>query len=142
VTVTFGPPLPSSSKAADVRQAVMALATEAMTTRIEREDLLHLRFLHTAKHRWSTLAMADATGTELTFGRVLVGSLMLSRWIRKHAGSERMIGLMLPSSIGGALRARTMLRAGHAERRASHPRPPMRRVASRGARPRSRPPTC
>jgi len=103
VTVTFGPPLPSSSKAADVRQAVMALASEAMTTRIERGDLLHLRFLHTAKHRWSALAMADATGTELTFGRVLVGSLMLSRWIRKHPGSERMIGLMLPSSIGGAL---------------------------------------
>src|SRR5580765_553962 len=103
VTVTFGPPLPSSSKAADVRQAVMALASDAMTTRIERGDLLHLRFLHTAKHGWSTLAMADATGTELPFGRVLVGSLMLSRWIRKHAGSERMIGLMLPSSIGGAL---------------------------------------
>ena len=37
VTVTFGPPLPSSSKAADVRQAVMALASEAMATRIERD---------------------------------------------------------------------------------------------------------
>jgi acyl-[acyl-carrier-protein]-phospholipid O-acyltransferase / long-chain-fatty-acid--[acyl-carrier-protein] ligase len=112
VTVTFGPPLPSSSKAADVRQAVMALASDAMTSRIDRGDLLHLRFMRTAKHRWSTLAMADAGGTELTFGRVLVASMMMSRWIRKNAGSESMVGLMLPSSIGGALANIAALLAG------------------------------
>ena len=112
VTVTFGLPLSSSSKAADVRQAVMALASDAITGRIDRQDLLHARFIRMAKRRWSTLAMADASGTELTFGRALVGALLLSRWIRKHAGAGRMVGLMLPASIGGALANVATLLAG------------------------------
>ena len=47
--------------------------------------------------------MADSTGRELTFGRALVGSLLLARAIRRHVPDGESIGLLLPASVGGAL---------------------------------------
>ena len=77
-----------------------------------RGDLLHLRFLKTARRRFFSLAMADASGTELTFGKALAGSLALARWIRRKSPGERMIGLMVPASVGGALANIAVLFAG------------------------------
>ena len=64
---------------------------------------LATRFLRTAKRRWSSFCMADSTGRELTFGRALVGSLLLARAIRRHVPAGSSIGLLLPASVGGAL---------------------------------------
>ena len=47
--------------------------------------------------------MADSTGRELTFGRALVGSLLLARAIRRQVPDGGSIGLLLPASVGGAL---------------------------------------
>ena len=47
--------------------------------------------------------MADSTGRDLTFGRALVGSLLLARAIRRHVPDGASIGLLLPASVGGAL---------------------------------------
>jgi len=47
--------------------------------------------------------MAIRTGRELTFGRALVGSLLLARAIRRRAPAGSSIGLLLPASVGGAL---------------------------------------
>jgi acyl-[acyl-carrier-protein]-phospholipid O-acyltransferase/long-chain-fatty-acid--[acyl-carrier-protein] ligase len=66
-------------------------------------DTLASRFIHTAKRRWSSLAMADSTGRELTFGRALAASLLLARAIERRAGQAPAIGLLLPASVGGAL---------------------------------------
>jgi acyl-[acyl-carrier-protein]-phospholipid O-acyltransferase/long-chain-fatty-acid--[acyl-carrier-protein] ligase len=66
-------------------------------------DTLGSRVLHTAKRNWSSFCMADSTGRELTFGRALVGSLLLARAIRRLAPDDRLIGLLLPASVGGAL---------------------------------------
>jgi acyl-[acyl-carrier-protein]-phospholipid O-acyltransferase/long-chain-fatty-acid--[acyl-carrier-protein] ligase len=66
-------------------------------------DTLGSRFLHTAKRRWSSFAMADSTGRELTFGRALVASLLLARAILRIAPGQPNIGLLLPASVGGAL---------------------------------------
>src|SRR5205823_3425627 len=56
----------------------------------------------TARRRWSAFAMADSTGRELTFGRALVGSLLLSRAIQRVSRGPN-VGLLLPASVGGAL---------------------------------------
>jgi acyl-[acyl-carrier-protein]-phospholipid O-acyltransferase/long-chain-fatty-acid--[acyl-carrier-protein] ligase len=61
------------------------------------------RFVRTAKRRWSSFAIADSTGRELTFGRTLVASLLLARAIRRTAPNDANIGLLLPASVGGAL---------------------------------------
>jgi acyl-[acyl-carrier-protein]-phospholipid O-acyltransferase/long-chain-fatty-acid--[acyl-carrier-protein] ligase len=56
--------------------------------------------------------MADSTGRDLTFGRALVGSLLLARAIRRHVPTGTSIGLLLPASVGGALANIAALIAG------------------------------
>lgn len=103
VTVTFGRPLPSTAKAADVRQAVMELGAEAVARRMEKAGQLHGRFIRAARRRFFSFAMADSLGRRLTYGQALIASLVLARKIRRRCGDDRMVGLMLPASVGGAL---------------------------------------
>jgi acyl-[acyl-carrier-protein]-phospholipid O-acyltransferase/long-chain-fatty-acid--[acyl-carrier-protein] ligase len=112
VTVTFGAPLSATATAAQVRQAILELGTDAVSHRFGRGDLLHLRFLRTARRRWFSFAMADSSGRELTYGKALAGSLALARRIRDRCRDERMVGIMLPASVGGALANIATLLAG------------------------------
>ena len=66
-------------------------------------ETLGSRFLRTAKRRWAAACLADSTGRELTFGRTLVGALLLARVIARLAPRDKNIGLLLPASAGGAL---------------------------------------
>lgn len=68
-----------------------------------RRDHLGRAFITAAKRRWGAFCMADAGTPPLTFGRALVASLLLSRWLRKQTSDQPRIGLLLPSSVGGAL---------------------------------------
>jgi acyl-[acyl-carrier-protein]-phospholipid O-acyltransferase / long-chain-fatty-acid--[acyl-carrier-protein] ligase len=103
VTVSFGAPLPSNSETQQVRQAVLELESNAAFYRRSAQELLHGKFIRTAKHHWSSFCMADTTGVELSFGKALIGSLLFSRWLRKHRANQSMVGVVLPASVGGAL---------------------------------------
>ncbi|HEX9144885.1 MAG TPA: AMP-binding protein, partial [Candidatus Binatia bacterium] len=112
VTVSFGKALPSTTDTHTLRQAVLELESNAARYRKSAGDLLHGRFIRTAKRRRFSFAMADTTGVELSFGKVLAGSLLFSRWVRNHCASERMIGVLLPASVGGVLVNVAILLAG------------------------------
>src|SRR5580704_11656542 len=112
VTVSFGAPMPASSSAQAVRQAIQELASDAAEYSKSPRDLLDLRFIRTAKKNWRKFAMADSSGRELTYGRALAGSLLVAGWVRKNRQSEEMIGLLLPSSVGGALANTGVMIAG------------------------------
>lgn len=112
VTVSFGRPMPSTVKAWDVRQAVLELRGEAARYRREPQDLLHLRFMKAAKRRWSSLCMADSTGKELTWGKTLVGALLLARRIKRCCPGELVVGLLLPASVAGGVANIAALMAG------------------------------
>ena len=103
VTVSFGAPLSANTPVHAVRNAVLELESEAFAHRPSAADLLHTRFIRTAKRRWFSFCMADTTGTELTYGKTLVGSLLLSNWVTQHCGSDSMVGVLLPASVGGSL---------------------------------------
>ena len=112
VTVSFGAPLPSHTDARQVRQAVLELESNAFYQRRSAHELLHAKFIRTAKRHWSSFCMADTTGAELSFGKALIGSLLFSRWLRKRCARESMVGVMLPPSVGGALVNIALLLAG------------------------------
>src|SRR6202142_2014114 len=80
VTVSFGLPMPPSSTASEVRQAIQELGSDAATYRKSGQDLLPLRFIRSAKRNWAKFAMADSSGRELTYGRALAGSMLLGGW--------------------------------------------------------------
>ncbi|MGH7772206.1 MAG: MFS transporter, partial [Candidatus Binatia bacterium] len=112
VTVSFGNPLPATASAEEARQAIMELGSEAVQYRRQPRDLLQLKFIKTAKRRWFSFCMADSTGKELTYGKTLMGSLLLAHWVRKHYPGDSMVGILLPASMAGALANIAMLLAG------------------------------
>lgn len=103
VTVSFGAQLPSTTDTHMVRQAVLELESVATGYRSSTHELLHGRFIRTAKRRWSSFSLADTTGTELSFGKTLIASMLFSRWLRTHSAKDSMVGILLPASAGGAL---------------------------------------
>jgi acyl-[acyl-carrier-protein]-phospholipid O-acyltransferase/long-chain-fatty-acid--[acyl-carrier-protein] ligase len=112
VTVVIGRPLRSAVSAAEARLAVLELAAEATRHRRPTTDLLHTEYIRVAKRRWRHPAIADSTGQKLTHGRTLVGAMLFARLLRDRTRDERMVGLLLPSSVGGALANIAVLMAG------------------------------
>ena len=73
---------------------------------------LHGQFFATARRCRSQLAIADSTGQKLTYGRALTAVLLFAKQIRRRTPDERMIGLLLPASAGGAVANIATLAAG------------------------------
>src|SRR5262245_25087319 len=103
VTVAFGRPMPATTTAAQARLALQVLSCDLAMQRRPADESLGRQFVRTAQHEWGTFAMADATTKPMTFGRVLVAALLLSRWVRRRLATETSIGLLLPASVGGSL---------------------------------------
>jgi acyl-[acyl-carrier-protein]-phospholipid O-acyltransferase/long-chain-fatty-acid--[acyl-carrier-protein] ligase len=103
VTVAFGHPLPSTTSAAEARLALQTLGCDLAMEHRPADETLARQFVRTAKHYWWSFSMADATTKPLTFGRVLVAAMLLSRWARRRLPDESNVGLLLPASVGGAL---------------------------------------
>lgn len=103
VTVSIGKPMSGGVTAPEARQAIIELGSDAVQYRRVPQDLLHLRFIKTARRRWFSFCMADSTGKRLTWGQALVGSLLLAGWLKEHRSEDAMVGLLLPASVGGAL---------------------------------------
>ncbi len=103
VTVSFGAPMPSSSTAHEVRQAIQELASDATAHRQQPGDTLGRRVIHNARRHWNRFAMADSSGRELTYGRMLTGAVLVSRSADLRAGESGMVGVLLPPTVAGAM---------------------------------------
>ncbi len=107
VTVSFGAPLPAPVTARDARQAVQELGSDAAQLTRKPGATLPARFVRLARRNWGKFAMADSTGRELTYGRALTAAVLLAGEVRRRTHSEnhseKMIGLLLPATVGGAL---------------------------------------
>ncbi len=112
VTVSFGAALPPTATVNQVRNAILELESEAVEYRRSASDLLHTKFVAMAKRRWRSFCMADTTGTELTYGKTLIASLLFARWVRTHCPNQAMVGVMLPATVGGSLVNIAILFAG------------------------------
>ncbi|OGP18624.1 MAG: hypothetical protein A2V21_306975 [Deltaproteobacteria bacterium GWC2_55_46] len=110
VTVSFGKPL-RGANAEEVRQAVTELGSAAHDHRRAPDDLLHIRFIRGARRRFFSFCMADSTGKKITWGAALASGIVLSKWITRNSTGE-MVGLLLPSSVAGALANISLLMAG------------------------------
>lgn len=57
------------------------------------------------RSRRKALKLADTTGARLNGGETLIRALVLRRILRRHflASDERMVGIMLPSTVAGAV---------------------------------------
>lgn len=103
VTVNFGKPLPSTATPFEVRQAVQELLTEAWPQRRKRMKTVHRNFVSTARRHPFQFAMADQQAEKVSFGATLSKTLFLARRLRRVWKGQKMVGIMLPPSVGGAL---------------------------------------
>ena len=90
VTVSFGAPMPSHrARRTKCARRSWNSASDAAAYSKSAGDLLDLRFIRTARKNWRKFAMADSSGRELTYGRALAGSLLVSRWVQEESRGRR-----------------------------------------------------
>ena len=74
-------------------------------------DPIHLSWLKHAKKSKSAFAVADIEGVEISHKKFLTGVLLFSRKIEAYS-PEQNVGLLLPSSGGGAIASMAILSLG------------------------------
>ncbi len=105
VSVGFGKPLPANSTVFEVRQAVQQLSAEMSVARAAQRLPVHRRFVrYAASHPFRT-CFVDAmnNGKVFSYAAGLAGARILSRILKPMLGDDAMVGVWLPSSVGGAL---------------------------------------
>jgi acyl-[acyl-carrier-protein]-phospholipid O-acyltransferase/long-chain-fatty-acid--[acyl-carrier-protein] ligase len=103
VRLTFGQALPSTATATDVRQAVQQLSVDAFERRRRYMKPLTRAFLKAARQRPRQFAMADGKTPKLSFGDSVIKTVFLARRLRPLWEGQKMVGILLPPSIPGAL---------------------------------------
>jgi Acyl-CoA synthetases (AMP-forming)/AMP-acid ligases II len=103
VTVSFGKPMPASATPFEVRQAVQELHSEAYAHHKKYMKPLHRRFIGTARRHPFRFAMADGRSENVKFFPALTKTIFLARRLRKVWAGQKMVGILLPPSVGGVL---------------------------------------
>jgi acyl-[acyl-carrier-protein]-phospholipid O-acyltransferase/long-chain-fatty-acid--[acyl-carrier-protein] ligase len=103
ITVNYGQPMPHSATPFEVRQSVQELMAEAWAYRKKHMKTLHRAFVRTARTHPLRFAMADAQNPKVRFGAVLMRTIFLARRLKKIWQGQKMVGLLLPPSVPGAL---------------------------------------
>ncbi len=103
ITINYGKPLPPTATPFQVRSTVQELLAEAWQTRKARMRPLPIAFVNTARNYPFRFAMADAQNPRVCFGTALVRSVFLARRLRKIWSGQKMVGLLLPPSVPGAV---------------------------------------
>jgi acyl-[acyl-carrier-protein]-phospholipid O-acyltransferase/long-chain-fatty-acid--[acyl-carrier-protein] ligase len=105
VWITCGAPLPPATPAADVRQALQLLSVDSSVARAAYRRPVHRQFVRRAARHPFRPCFADSAYPDrrLNYARALAGVLCLGKLLRPVLAGERMVGLWLPSSMGGAL---------------------------------------
>jgi acyl-[acyl-carrier-protein]-phospholipid O-acyltransferase/long-chain-fatty-acid--[acyl-carrier-protein] ligase len=109
VCVWFGEALkPTFPPAADLRLAVQEATADLAIAESDRILPVHRRFVRNAAKvrrlfRTAVIEYAGGPPRALTFAKMLVGALCVTRYQRARLGAEPNVGIWLPTGLGSAL---------------------------------------
>lgn len=103
VQVYLGEGMAADVPAWAIRKAQEHLYMEAYQERPYQYETLHEGFVSAARRNLHRIAMADSLTGALTYFKTLVGAVALARKLKPILGREENVGLLLPSTVGGAL---------------------------------------
>jgi acyl-[acyl-carrier-protein]-phospholipid O-acyltransferase/long-chain-fatty-acid--[acyl-carrier-protein] ligase len=103
ITVSFGKPMAANSTAIAIRAAVQDLHAEAFAARKARMKALDRSFVRTAKRHPMRFLMADGRTPRVSFGSALNKTVFLAQRLKRQVGTQSMVGMLLPPSVGAAL---------------------------------------
>lgn len=112
VSVCFGAALSKNASALDVKIAVTQLSIHSWKYYTDSLKPIHMEWLRTAKRKKNGKSLIDFNGTVFSHHRLLTAAIAFSRKIKKTAGREQNIGLLLPSSSGGIIANLAVLMQG------------------------------
>lgn len=104
IGVAFGTPLPPETPVVEVRRHVQRAIAKAAKEANHWGRGPHRLFVRTAaKYPLRSCYIDPVNKRELNYGKALAGAWMLRNWLRARLGPEKIVGLWLPTSVGGAL---------------------------------------
>jgi acyl-[acyl-carrier-protein]-phospholipid O-acyltransferase/long-chain-fatty-acid--[acyl-carrier-protein] ligase len=106
VYISFGPPLPPTTTAFEVRQAIQKLWADSSIRRTPERRPVHRQFVRQAVRHPFRPCLIDPTSEHkplYRYGEVLAGAKLLAEHLRRRLGPEAMVGVWLPPGIGAAL---------------------------------------
>jgi acyl-[acyl-carrier-protein]-phospholipid O-acyltransferase/long-chain-fatty-acid--[acyl-carrier-protein] ligase len=103
--IVFGQPLPPDYPAWRIRHAVDLLMADSFTHRKRSQKPVHRQFVRKACRHPFRSALIDPApnGRRLNYIQTLTAGVLMARWFRKKLGPEKMVGLLLPTTVGGTL---------------------------------------
>lgn len=111
IVVAFGEPIPNTTNSHDLKQQVFELSIRSWQQDINDSENLGRAWIDAAKQNAKNLCIADSTGVQLSGRKALIASTTLKLALSKKLTGQN-IGLLLPSSAGGALANMALLQAG------------------------------
>lgn len=114
VSIHFGEPIAVVENVETVASAVRQLGVEAVERAKSTEFVLPRMFLRACRRGMNRTKVADSGGAQLTGAKLMAGSLALrNKLVAKYfAPDEKMIGILVPPSVGGVLANTAVTLAG------------------------------
>lgn len=104
-TIMWGKTLPAETPAWRVRQSIQELIADSFNLKRSQNLPVHRAFVRqVCRHRFSKCLMEPGkTGRRLNYIETLTGAVCLSRHIGKKVGGTPMVGLLMPTVVGGCV---------------------------------------
>ena len=103
VTVSYGAPLPSTTSAHDLRRTIQEMGETAWRERKSSCRPLHHSFVWAMRRHPFRFAFGDLTRPKVSCLEALTGAIALARALRTNWEGQHTVGILLPSSVAGAL---------------------------------------
>lgn len=105
ITLVFGKEMPATTPSWKVRQHIQELVADSFNLRRDEHKPVHREFVkRVCKHRFRKCLMEPGkTGRKLNYIETLTGAVCLSRLIKQKVGETPMVGLLLPTVVGGCV---------------------------------------
>jgi len=103
IGVSFGKPLPPSTTASELKNAIFELQIESWSKHVDTLKPIQYSWLKMAKMQGEKLCVADSTGTELSNHKFAAVVFAFAKKIKEKSANEQNIGIVMPTSAGGAI---------------------------------------
>lgn len=104
IYVEIGEPMLEPRNGYEVREAIQLLSTESFKRRPYKcNSVLHRAFVKEVKKHPFHFCIADVMTGHINYLKTYIGALVLGRKLSKILGDEKMVGVLVPPTVGGAL---------------------------------------
>jgi len=112
ISVNFGKAISIHSKAPTVKKAVFDLSIQSWHEYANTLNPIQKAWIYSAKELGSKLCIADSTNVELSGHRFATAVFMIASYLKAKIKHSQNIGLLLPSSVAGAIGNMALLTLG------------------------------